>query len=195
VLTGLPRPRRWREVRPQPFEELLDVARRLDPLVVVDAGPGLPDDVVDPFPGSHRRDDVSVAAVAAADDVVAVGSADPVGLTALTRSLPELLELRGGDGLHVVVNRMRSSLGWSEDQVRELVAGVAPTATVAFLPDDRAGADRALVSGQPLVACGDGPLRRAVAGLADELLGTAPSGRRRLRRLRARAAAQTVSSR
>jgi MinD-like ATPase involved in chromosome partitioning or flagellar assembly len=193
ILSGLPRPQRWREVRPQPFDELLDVARELDPLVVVDAGPGLPDDLVDAFPGSHRRDDVSVAALTAADEVVAVGSADPVGLAALARALPELVELRGEEGLRVVVNRMRPSLGWSEEQVRALVRGVAPRAPVTLLPDDRAGADRALVSGRTLVDSGDGALRRAVAALADEVVpGPATAGGRRWGRRRR---LQTVSSR
>ncbi|WP_148570946.1 AAA family ATPase [Nocardioides caldifontis] len=191
ILSGLPRPQRWREVRPQPFEELLGVATELDPLVVVDAGPGLPDDVVDAFPGSHHRDDVSVAALTAAEDVVVVGSADPLGLTTLARALPELLELRGAEGVHVVVNRMRPSLGWSEEQVRTLVRGVAATAPVTFLPEDRVGADRALVSGRPLPESGDGPLRRAVAALADELLPAASVGAGRWWRRRR----QTVSSR
>jgi MinD-like ATPase involved in chromosome partitioning or flagellar assembly len=177
LVTGLPRPDRWNEVRSQAFREVLSVARRLDELVVVDTGFGLPAPMVDVFGAAPDRDDMTLAAIEEADEVVVVASADPVGLTRLARSLRDLLDLRAGGPSHVVVNRMRSTLGWTERDIRYLVGGVAPGATVTFLPDDRAAADRSLVSGRPLVECGDSALRRAVAGVVDVLLGpTPPSG-------------------
>jgi MinD-like ATPase involved in chromosome partitioning or flagellar assembly len=170
LLTGLPRPDRWREVRSQAFREVLSVARRLDELVVVDTGFGLPAPTVDVFGAAPDRDDMTLAAIEEADEVVVVAAADPVGLTRLARSLRDLLDLRPGGPSHVVVNRMRGTLGWTERDIRYLVGGVAPRATVTFLPDDRAAADRALVSGRPLVECGDSALRRAVAAVVDGLL-------------------------
>jgi hypothetical protein len=87
--------------------------------------------------------------------------------------------------MHVVVNRMRQTLGWSEKEVRYLVEGVAPGAPVTFLPEDRAAIDKALVSGRPLTECGDSALRRAITRLADDLLTPpAPAGRPRLTLLR-----------
>ena len=187
LLTGLPRPDRWTDVRGQAFAELVAVARRLDDLVVVDTGPTLPSASRDPFATAPARDEMTVTAVEAADQVVVVGSADPVGLTRLARALPELLEHRPDGELQVVVNRMRPSLGWSEKEVRYLVEGVAPRAHVAFLPDDVAAADRALVSGRTLLEGGESALRRAVAAVADLVLGPtgaegSPAGRGRLRR-------------
>lgn len=177
LLTGLPRPDRWHEVRGQAFREVLSTARRLDDLVVVDTGFGLPEPALDVFGGGPHRDGMTLAAIEEADDVVVVASADPVGLTRLARSLRDLLDLRPGGPSHVVVNRMRGSLGWTERDIRYLVGGVAPGAGVSFVPDDRAAADRALVSGRPLAGCGDSSLRRAVADVADALLGPAAPAR------------------
>ena len=176
LLTGLPRPDRWNEVRSQAFREVLATARRLDDLVVVDTGFGLPEPRDDVFGAGPDRDDMTRAAIEQADDVVVVASADPVGLTRLARSLRDLLDLRPGGPALVVVNRMRATLGWTERDVRYLVGGVTPGASVMFLPEDRAAADRSLVSGRPLVACGDSALRRAVAAVAESLMGPPTPG-------------------
>ena len=185
LYTGLPRPDRWSDVRPQAFGELLTVAAELDRVVVVDTGPSLGAVDPDPYAAGPARDDMTRIAVDRADDLVVVGSADPVGLTRLARALPEVVERRAGRRMHVVVNRMRQTLGWSEKEVRYLVEGVAPGAPVTFLPEDRAAIDKALVSGRPLTECGDSVLRRAISRLADDLLAPpAPAGRPRLTLLR-----------
>lgn len=170
VLTGLPRPQRWTEVRPQSFAALLDTARSLDPFVVVDTGLGLDATPVDPFDPAPGRDEMTRAALEEADDLVVVASADPVGLSRLARSLVDLTDVRPAGPSYVVVNRMRSGLGWAERDLVDMVSRVAPRADVRFLPDDRAGADRAMVSGRTLPEAGDGPLRRGLAALADAYL-------------------------
>jgi MinD-like ATPase involved in chromosome partitioning or flagellar assembly len=199
LVSGLPRPDRWTEVRPQAFATLLSTARSLDDLVVVDTGFGLPSTATDPFSTAPGRDDTTLAALMEADVVLVVASADPVGLTRLARSLRELDELGPDGAVHVVVNRMRPSLGWSEREVADLVSRVLPGAALSFLPDDRAAADRALVAGRTLVECGDSALRRAVAALVDSLSvvtrSGAPAGAPRRRRGRGAFRRQTVSSR
>ena len=40
-----------------------------------------------------------------------------------------------------------------------MVEGFTRLTGLHFLPDDRAAADRALVTGRPVVECSDGPLR------------------------------------
>ncbi len=187
VLTGLPRPDRWSEVRPGTYGDLVEVARGVDPVVVVDAGFGLDRSAADPYSPVACRDDVTVTALELADVVVAVASADPVGLARLARWLVDLAELRPDAALVVVVNRMRAGLGWAHSDVVDLVARVAPGARVLLVPDDRAAADRALVSGRTLVEGGDSALRRGVSALADALapeLDLAPVGRRRRLALR-----------
>jgi MinD-like ATPase involved in chromosome partitioning or flagellar assembly len=189
VLTGLPRPDRWQEVRPQAFADLLDLAARLVPLVVLDLGFSLESDPVDPYgPSTPQRNQMTLAGLARADDVVVVGSADPVGLARLGRGLVELRAVLPAVRPRVVVNRTRASLGWNEREVRGLVegflqvAGASTTVDLHFLPDDRAAADRALLAGRSLAESGDSALRQAVAELAHALLGDgADPGRRRVR--------------
>lgn len=207
LLTGLPRPDRWREVRPHTLTATLDAAATVTPWVVVDAGSGFDPRDHDGRPETASRDRLSTAVLAHADDLVVVASADPVGLTRLARALLDLRDVRPGGPLAVVVNRMRPGLGWAERDVVDMVARVAPNARVAFLPEDRSAADRALVSGRTLREGGDGALRRATSALAAAVLtgvGLAPppvsrrrrrGGRQSGRRSRDRVAGQTVSSR
>lgn len=186
VLTGLPRPQRWSDVRAAAYDVLLSAARELDEVVVADTGFGLDEGDPDPFSAAGSRDAMTLATIAEADQVVVVAAADPVGLTRLARALVDLAHVRPEGPTVVAVNRMRPGLGWTRGDLEDLVARLAPGAPVAYLPDDRRGADRALVAGRTLRESGDGSLRRAVAGLADLLehnagaLPVASRGRRRL---------------
>ncbi len=190
VLTGLPRPDRWSEVRPAAFDEVLDVAGALVEEVVLDVGFSLESDAGDPFGTAPQRNTMTLTALGRADRVLVVGTADPVGLARLARGLVDLREAHPDAQVSVVVNRTRSSLGWSEQEVRGMVEGFVGPVPVAFLPDDRAAADRALMAGRGLVELGESALRRAVAAWAATLTGDAapprPRGRRRpVRRRRA----------
>lgn len=165
ILTGLPRPDRWTEVRPAALNELLTTARTLDEHVVVDTGFGLPSAPVDPFAVGPTRDEITSTVLEEADQLVVVGSADPVGLTRLVRSLRDIGELRTQPPDVVVVNRMRTTLGWSTREIEDLMMQVASRSPLVFLPEDRIAVDRALVSGRTLLESGDSPLRRAMAEL------------------------------
>ncbi|MGN6574532.1 MAG: AAA family ATPase, partial [Nocardioides sp.] len=189
VLTGLPCPDRWSEVRPAAFDEVLDVAASLAEELVIDVGFSLESDEADPFGTAPRRNTMTLAALERADRVLVVGTADPVGLARLARGLVDLQEACPDADVSVVVNRCRSSLGWSEPEVRGMVEGFVGPVPVTFLPDDRAAADRALMAGRGLVELGDSALRRAVASWAATLTGEEPRsvdrGRRAVRRRRA----------
>ncbi len=167
VITGLPRADRYVEVRSGVVEHLLQVAST-QAQVVVDTGFGLED--AGPDPGARPgRNQMTLGALEAADEIVLVGAADPVGLSRLARAVVEVRELHPGRPLRVVVNRMRPSLGWSEGDVAAMIAGFARPTSLHFLPDDRPAVDRALVTGRLLVECGESALTRALAGLADTL--------------------------
>ena len=146
VVTGLPRPDRWVEVRAGVVEHLLEVARTHGH-VVVDTGFSLEDDLGGDLATRPCRNQLTLGALATADEIVMVGSADPVGLTRLARGLVDVRERWAGTPVRVVVNRMRATLGWSERDIVGMVEGFARLAGVHFLPDDRAAADRALVGG------------------------------------------------
>jgi MinD-like ATPase involved in chromosome partitioning or flagellar assembly len=168
VVTGLPRPDRWVEVRSGAVEHLLEVAATQGD-VVVDTGFGLESDPSGDFGLRPPRNQMTLASLASADEVVVVGSADPVGLSRLARGLVDLREVLAGAPVRVVVNRMRASLGWSEKDVAGMVEGFARLEGLHFLPDDRPTVDRALVAGRTLAEAGDSPLRRAVADVVDAL--------------------------
>ncbi|NUR05899.1 MAG: hypothetical protein HOQ45_02670, partial [Nocardioidaceae bacterium] len=187
VLTGLPRPDRWAEVRPPAYDDLLDRAARLAPYVVVDTGFSLERDPADPYGApAPQRNLMTLAAVDRADEVVVVGAADPVGLARLARGLVELRDLLPDVRPRVVVNRTRATLGWRDKEIHGMVEGFLQPLDVHFLPDDRAAADRALMAGQSLAESGESALRDAMTRLAAGLLGEPPATRGRgLRRRRA----------
>ena len=183
ILTGLPRADRWPELRDGVVEEVLDLARQRG-RVVVDTGAPLERDPTTDLSGRPGRNAATLAALAEADDLLVVGTADPVGLARLARGLVELGEETGGRPVHVAVNRMRPSLGWSTGEVEQMVRGFGDVASVTFLPEDQAATDRALVAGRSVVELGEGPLAGAVDGLADTLWGPVPGSGRPARQSR-----------
>jgi MinD-like ATPase involved in chromosome partitioning or flagellar assembly len=181
VVTGLPRGERWVEVRTGVVEHLLEVAAAHGN-VVVDLGFSLEDDPSGDLTARPGRNQLTLGALDVADEVLVVGSADPVGLSRLARGLVDLRERQAAAPVRVVVNRMRPGVGWSERDIAGMVEGFARLAGVHFLPDDRAAVDRALTTGASVVDVGDSELGRALAGLADALVPPAAPCRRAERR-------------
>lgn len=169
VLTGLPRPDRWVELRPGTLTAIVERARQ-DGQVVLDTGFSLEPDVGE-VTARPERNGLTREALEVADEVVLVGSADPVGLARLARALTELHEHVPDPRVRVVVNRMRPTLGWREADVVTMLAGFGPHLDVHFLPDDQAAVDRALVAGRLLVESGESALTRGIARLLDAMAG------------------------
>jgi len=166
VVTGLPRPDRWTEVRPGTVELLAETASRHGH-VVVDTGFSLDEDDVSGRPG---RNQLTLAALEVADEVMVVGTADPVGLSRLARALVDLRERFPLTTTRVVVNRMRPTIGWTERDVGQMLADFARPVGLHFLPEDRATVDRALVTGRTLLETNaESPLATAVDRLADAM--------------------------
>jgi MinD-like ATPase involved in chromosome partitioning or flagellar assembly len=144
--------------------------------VVVDTGFSLEDESLGDLTSRPGRNHLTLAALDVADEVVVVGGADPIGLSRLARGLVQLHDRRAGMPVRVVVNRMRSSLAWSERDITGMVEGFARLAGVHFLPDDPLAADRALVTGSSVVEVRDSPLTKALGSLVDALVpGSAPA--------------------
>ncbi len=169
VLTGLPRPDRWPELREGCLSHLIEIAA-MHADVVVDVGFGLESD-----PRHQGRDRITLEALDSADQVVAVGSAEPAGLVRLARGLVDLTET-GTSPQVVVLNRMRESLGWSRAELATMVNGYAWHARVEFVRHDLGLLDRAVVTGKSLVELGDSKIRGDMQRVLDVVLRSRTAG-------------------
>jgi MinD-like ATPase involved in chromosome partitioning or flagellar assembly len=191
VLTGLARADRWPELRPRAVASVLDEARRLAGVTVVDCSFSLEDDEELSFDtAAPRRNGATLAVLGAADTVLCVSGADPVALQRSIRALDELRDVLPEVDPVLVVNQVRRG-PVPGDPRREIAAALARFAgreVRFFLPADRRATDAALASGRTLAETAAGsPLRIALRSLAAAVAGVPEpaSGRRALGRDRA----------
>ena len=189
VLPGIARADRWPELRPAAVETVLGLARSLAEVTLVDCGFALElDEELVYDTAAPRRNGATLTVLEQADAVLAVGSADPVGLQRLVRGLAELREVAPAVTPRVVVNRLRATAvpGDAEREVRRALARFAGVEDVHVVPADVPGVDAAVVAGRTLAEASPGsPARVALSQLAAELVG-APPPRPRRRLLRRR---------
>lgn len=173
VLTGIGRPHRWPELSASRVAAVLDRCRRWREAIVVDAGFNLEsDEELSSDLAAPRRNAATIAALRAADEVVAVGAADPVGLARLLRAHGDLLETAEAARVRVVINRVRASvLGIDpHGQVRQTLQRFAGVHDAVLIEDDPDAADRALLTARPVtIAAPRSALSRGIAELADAL--------------------------
>ncbi len=189
VLTGLTRPDRWRELSPAALDVVWEVARTVVDWAVVDCGFSLEDEVGAGFEAmlGPRRNGATLSALAAADVVVVVGTADPVGIHRLVQGLVDLAEVgvpAPGARRVLAVTRVRAGTAGPrpEAAVTEAVVRYAGVEAPLLIPDDRPAYDRALLAGATLRAVApQSPARAVLASLAADLVGR-QSGRRERRR-------------
>jgi MinD-like ATPase involved in chromosome partitioning or flagellar assembly len=183
LLTGLPLAQRWPELRPAGVEAVLAAARSLADYVVTDCGFCLETDEELSFDTlAPRRNGATLAVLEAADLVLAVGSADPIGMQRLVRGLAELRDTGLERPVLVILNRVRRG-AVPGDPKAELTAALerfAGRSAAALLPADQESLDAALASGRTLAETRPNcALRRAFTDLAAAVAGRpAPAGRR-----------------
>ncbi len=169
LLTGLPRADMWPQIRAGALELVLRELRLIADLVVIDCGFAVERAV---GTSSLRRDQATLQALELADDVIAVGKADPVGLARLVRGVHDLADVCRGVAPRVVINMMRPSLGWKErdvDSTLRRLTGLVPT---SFLPFDLSALDLALMSGRtPRSTSPTSPFVSRVEVLAGQVVG------------------------
>jgi MinD-like ATPase involved in chromosome partitioning or flagellar assembly len=180
VLTGIPRAERWQELRPSALDVVLNRARSLAAVTVVDCGFCLEHDEDLAYDtAAPRRNGATLAMLACADEVIAVGAADPVGLTRFVRGYPELSALRAGQPTLPVINRYRRTVTGPRDPrgaVGDALARFAGIANAHWVPDDPAALDSAVAAGRTLVEVAPGSsTRHAIRSLAIRLAGETPA--------------------
>lgn len=186
ILTGISRSDRWPELRPASVEEVLDRARALATVTVIDCGFSLEEDeelVYDTI--APRRNGATTAALSTADEILLVTGCDPVSVSRGVRAAQELRELMPGVAPRIVVNKVRAGVldGDPAGQLAEAFDRYAGLPVHQLLPLDQKSCDAALLRGRTIaeVAPAAG-LRKALGELARTLVPTAsPSvaGRRR----------------
>ncbi|WP_066292731.1 AAA family ATPase [Arthrobacter sp. B6] len=170
VLTGITRADRWTELRAAALSLVLERARDIADVVVIDTGFCLEADEELSFDTmAPRRNAATLRSLELADTVYAIGSADPVGVPRLVRGLAEL-ELAVPHATPIVVmNKVRAgAVGRApERQLRDAWDRYGPVAGInAFLPADAPAADSALLAGSLLLECSpESKLRAAIAHL------------------------------
>ncbi|WP_346619954.1 chromosome partitioning protein [Blastococcus montanus] len=190
VLTGLARADRWPELRPSAVGTVLEEARRLAALTVVDCGFSVEDDEELSFDtAAPRRNGATLAVLEEADTVLCVTGADPVALQRSVRGLDQLREVLPAVEPVVVVNQVRRGPvpGDPRQEVGNALERFTGRRPRCFLPADRRATDAALAAGRTLaeVAAGS-PLRGELRALAAELTGVRPPAAGRRGALRAR---------
>jgi MinD-like ATPase involved in chromosome partitioning or flagellar assembly len=168
VLTGITRADRWTELRAAALTLVLERAREIADVTVVDTGFCLEtDDELGFDSGAPRRNAATLRSLELADTVFAVGAADSIGVPRLVRGLAELRAAVPQAAPQVVLNKVRTSaVGRSpERQLRAAWERYGPAAPLsAFLPSDPAASDAALLAGALLLeSAPESELRHAIA--------------------------------
>ncbi|WP_284977149.1 P-loop NTPase [Arthrobacter sp. efr-133-TYG-104] len=170
VLTGTTRADRWTELRAGALSVVLQRARQLAEIVVVDTGFCLESDEELSFDTmAPRRNAATLRSLELADVVFAVGAADSIGIPRLVRGLAELRAAVPQATPRVVLNKTSPhSVGRApREQLRDAWARYGPDVRIdAFLPFDVAVCQEALLRGSVLLETApDSALRQSIAQL------------------------------
>ncbi|SDW31484.1 AAA domain-containing protein [Arthrobacter sp. yr096] len=170
VLTGTTRADRWTELRAAALSAVLEQARQIADVIVVDVGFCLEADEELSFDSmAPRRNAATLRSLELADVVFAVGTADAIGVPRLVRGLAELEAVVPQVSARVVLNKVRrAAAGRSpRQQLEDAWVRYGPGMGIdAYLPADPAACDAALLSGSVLLEVApDSELRMAIAGL------------------------------
>jgi MinD-like ATPase involved in chromosome partitioning or flagellar assembly len=196
VLTGIGRASRWPELSAQRVEAALAECRSWVDFTVVDTGFNLEnDEEISSDLFAPRRNAASLTALREADRVIAVGAADPVGLSRFLRAHVDLVELVASGRVLIAMNKIRASaIGLNPTgQVAQTLSRFGGIDAAAMIPFDQAGLDAAILSGKTLAdAAPKSPVRAAIRELVTSRLLPQPRRTTKPRRFRRGAAAEVT---
>lgn len=179
VLTGIGRPSRWPELSAERVAASIRACRTWADYTVLDTSSSLEnDEEISSDLYAPRRNAATVTAVREADAIVAVGSADPVGLSRFLRAHVDLVETAETADITVVMNRVRASaIGMNPNgQVTQTLSRFGGIASPVLVPHDQAAVDGAVLSGRTLVdAAPRSPARAAIRALVASRLVPEPA--------------------
>lgn len=171
VLTGIGRPSRWPELSGERVAGVVSLCRTWADFTVLDVGSSLEnDEEISSDLFAPRRNAAAVTAVREADRLVAVGAADPVGLSRFLRAHADLDEVASTNDVTVVMNRVRASaVGMNpHGQVTRTLSRFGGIETPVLVPHDQGALDGAVLSGRTLAdSAPRSPARLAIKGLVE----------------------------
>jgi MinD-like ATPase involved in chromosome partitioning or flagellar assembly len=165
VLTGIGRASRWPELTAERIAGVLGALRDWVELTVVDVAPSFEhDEELMSDLNAPRRNAATIEVLRSAERVVAVGAADPVGLSRFLRAHAELADLVGPERITTVINKVRpGAIGLNPAaQVRQTLARFGGIEDPVLVPWDLAAFDAALLIGRPLLDVAPRSAARAV---------------------------------
>ena len=172
VLSGIARASRWPEVSEVALDVVWDGCRQVADWTIVDCGFSVErDEMLSYDTRAPQRNGATLSALRAADVVVVVGGADPVGVHRLVRALDDLRECGAADQAErvVVVNRVRASATGAHPTtaLRDALYRYASVNDAVHVPDDQGTCDGALLAGRTLAEhAPTSAVRRAVREVA-----------------------------
>ncbi|WP_166981125.1 AAA family ATPase [Paramicrobacterium fandaimingii] len=170
VLTGLTRSSRWPELTQSRVTDSIEMCRLWADHVVIDTGFSLEsDEEISSDLFAPRRNAATLAALRASDRVLAIGRADPIGISRYLRSHAELLEVAAGIPVHTVMNRVRSGpVGLAAaSQITSTLQRFGVIDKPTLIGNDERAADAALLEGRSLREVSPrSPVVASVRGLA-----------------------------
>lgn len=176
VFPGINRPSRWPELSAGRLAAALQACREWAEETIVDVAAAFDADEEATYDlAGPRRHAATTTTIREADAVIAVASADPVGISRFLRDHAELRRLTGQAPISVVINRVRSGpLGIdARGQVRRTLERFAGITEVTFLPFDQRAADAALLHARVMADLTPrSPFVAAIRGLATSMTPT-----------------------
>ena len=174
VLTGIGRPSRWPELSGERVASTIKKCRTWVDYTILDTSSSLEnDEEISSDLFAPRRNAAAVTAVHEADAIVAVGSADPVGLSRFLRAHVDMIETASTADVTVVMNRIRASaIGMNpHGQVTQTLSRFGGIESPVLVPHDQAGLDGAVLSGRTLAdSAPRSPARAAIRSLVTSRL-------------------------
>lgn len=153
VLTGLSSPSRWPELSSTRVTQTIQALRNWVDYVVLDTGFSLEsDEEISSDLFAPRRNAATVSALREADQVIACGLADPLGMSRFLRAWVELGDILTTERVIVVMNRVRASaIGLDpHGQVASTLARFGGIESPVLIPHDQQALDTAVLSGRTL---------------------------------------------
>lgn len=167
ILTGLNAPSRWPELDPDALAGLIEFARELYDVVVLDLASDLEDSLISAT-SEVPRNSATTAILKLADLALGVFGSDPVGVNRF------LWDCRNASfEFWPIANRMRSSVIGKNParQLKDTLHRLGRLEIRALIPDDQAAVDLSLSKAEPLCLCSkNSKAREAIRLLALDIL-------------------------